>query len=156
MAAASSPAAPTMAILMSMKITPETAVVTKEPMRGTTFLAPLPMPTRTMRAMSMAAMPSAAKSMKGEVVVIWMTAAEMRPITRAWPTLGRTTRMVRQKAEMMNSGLMRPPEMPEIALPTVKLRMKPAARRTARRTRAWMSSLPWSAAATVRATGWAF
>ena len=85
-----------------------------------------------------------------------MTAAEMRPITRAWPTLGRTTRMVRQKAEMMNSGLMRPPEMLEIALPTVKLRIKPAARRTARRTRAWMSSLPWSAAATVRATGWAF
>ena len=41
-----------------------------------------------------------------------------------------------------------------MALPTVKLRMKPAARRTARRTRAWMSSLPWSAVATVRAAVW--
>ena len=33
-------------------------------------------------------MPSAAKSMNGEVVVIWITAAEMRPITSAWPMLG--------------------------------------------------------------------
>ena len=32
-----------------------------------------------MPAMSMAAMPSAAKSTNGEVVVIWITAAEMRP-----------------------------------------------------------------------------
>jgi len=59
----------------------------------------------------------------GEVVVIWITAAEMRPMTSAWPMLGRTTRMVRQKAEMMNSELIMPPEMPEMALPTVKLRM---------------------------------
>ena len=66
----------------------------------------------------------------------------MRPMTRAWGRLGRTTRMVRQKAEMMNSGLMSPPETLEMALPTVKLRMKPAARRMASRTRARMSSLP--------------
>ena len=105
-----------------------------------------------MPAMSMAAMPSAAKSTNGEVVVIWITAAEMRPMTSAWPMLGRTTRMVRQKAEMMNSGLIMPPEMPEIALPTVKLRMKPAASRMASRTRARTSSLPRSAVWTMR--GW--
>ncbi len=37
----------------------------------------------TMTAISMAAMPSAAKSTNGEVVVIWITAAEMRPMTSA-------------------------------------------------------------------------
>ena len=106
-----------------------------------------------MPAMSMAAMPSAAKSTNGEVVVIWITAAEIRPMMSAWPMLGRTTRMVRQKAEMMNSGLIMPPEMPEMALPTVKLRMKPAASRMASKTRARTSSLPRSAVWTVR--GWA-
>ena len=111
--------------------------------------------TPTMPAMSMAATPSAAKSMKGEVVVSWMTAAEMRPMMRAWPMLGRTTRIVRQKAEMMNSGLIMPPEMDEMALPTVKLRMKPAASRMASSTSAWRSSLPRLLVVTVRAC-WVF
>ena len=115
MAAASCSAAPTIAILMTMKMRPETAVVTKV---ATAVMGTLTEPfleaTPTMPAMSMAATPSAAKSMKGEVVVSWMTAAEMRPMTRAWPMLGRTTRIVRQKAEMMNSGLIMPPEMDEV------------------------------------------
>ena len=93
--------------------------------------------------------------MNGEVVVIWMTAAEMRPTMSAWPMLGRTTRIVRQKAEMMNSGLIMPPEIEEMALPTVKLRMKPAASSTASRTRAWRSSLSRSLVLTVRAC-WLF
>ena len=134
-----------------MKITPESRVVTKVPTSGVTLAAPPRMPARTMTAMTMAEMPSAAKSMKGEVVVIWMTAAEMRPITSAWLMLGRTMRMVRQNAEMMNSGLIMPADMDEMALPTVKLRMRPAASRMASRTRARISSLPWSLAVTVRA-----
>ena len=109
------------------------------------------MPALTMSAMTMAATPSATKSMPGDVVVTWMTAAEIRPMMSAWGTLGRMTRMARQNAEMMNSGAMAPPEMVEIALPTVKLRIKPAASRTASRTRLLMSRPPRSAAATVRA-----
>ena len=109
------------------------------------------MPALTMAAMSIAAMPSAAKSINGEVVVIWITAAEMRPMTSACGTLGRTTRIVRQKAEMMNSGLMAPPVALEMTLPTVKLRMKPAASNTASSTSALMSSLPWSVVLTMRA-----
>ena len=156
MAAASCSAAPTIAILMTMKMRPETAVVTKVATAVTgTLTEPFLEATPTMPAMSMAATPSAAKSMKGEVVVSWMTAAEMRPTTRAWPMLGRTTRIVRQKAEMMNSGLIMPPEMDEMALPTVKLRMKPAASRMASSTSAWRSSLPRLLVVTVRAC-WVF
>ena len=140
---------------MSMKMTPETTVVTKVPMAGVIFLAEPFMPAATMTDMSMAATPSAAKSTKGAVVVIWMTAAEMRPMMRAWPTFGRITRIVRQKAEMMNSGEIMPPETDDIALPTVKFKMKPAARRTARRTSARTSSLPWSSVVMVRAC-WVF
>ena len=73
-----------MAILMTMKMTPETKVVTKVATMATTGLTwPLLPAALTMAAISMAAMPSAAKSTNGEVVVIWITAAEMRPITRA-------------------------------------------------------------------------
>ena len=52
---------------------------------------------------------------------------------------------------MMNSGLMAPPVALEMTLPTVKLRMKPAASNTASSTSALMSSLPWSVVLTMRA-----
>ena len=87
------------------------------------------MPRRAKAAITRAAAPSAAKSMKGEVVVSWMTAAETSPMPRAWRAVGRMMRIARQKAEMMNSGLIMPADTAETALPTVKLRMKPAASR---------------------------
>lgn len=88
--------------------------------------------------------------------MIWMTAAEMSPITRACGMVGRMTRIARQKAETMNSGAMAPPETAEMALPAVKLRMKPAASRTASKTRLWMSRPRRSSMATVRGRplGW--
>ena len=93
------------------------------------------------------------KSAPGRLVVSWMTAAETRPMMSACTRLGRTTRMVMQKAEMMNSGLIMPADMAPMALPSVMLRMKPAASRTASNTRALMSSLPRSTVETVRAWG---
>ena len=154
MAAASSATRPIIAILMTMKMQPETRVVANVATAAATGeMVPRRDVAVTIAAMSIAAIPSAAKSINGELVVIWITAAEIRPMTSAWPRLGRTARIVRQKAEMMNSGLMTPPEMLEIALPTVKLRIKPAAKRTARRTRARTSRVPWSVVETVR--GWA-
>ena len=80
-----------------------------------------------------------------------MTAADTRPMTSAWPGLGRTTRMVRQKAEMMNSGLIMPADMAPMALPSVMFKMNPAASRMASSTSALMSSLPRSMEVTVRA-----
>ncbi len=126
-------------------------VVANVPMAGTKGAAGVRMPVSTMAAMRTAAMPSAMKSMPGEVVVTWITAAEMSPMTSAWGMVGRTIRMVRQKAEMMNSGEMAPAETAEIALPTVKLRMKPAASSTASRVRLLMSRPVCSRAAVARA-----
>ena len=108
-----------------------------------------------MVTLTVAEIPSAAKSMKGEVVVSWITAAEMRPMTSAWGMFGRTTRIVMQKAEIMNSGEIMPPDIVEIALPRVKFRMKPAASRMASRTRALRSRASVDLAETVRAC-WVF
>ena len=67
-----------------MKMTPETKVVTNVATMATTDLTwPSLAAALTMTAMSMAAMPSAAKSTNGDVVVIWITAAEIRPMMSA-------------------------------------------------------------------------
>lgn len=150
-AAASWAAAPIMAILASMKMTPETRVATKVPAAGVTLAAAPRMPRRAKPAITRAAAPSAAKSMKGEVVVSWMTAAETSPMPRAWRAVGRMMRIARQKAEMMNSGLIMPADTAEIALPTVKFKMKPAASRMPSRMSERTSSPSQGAAVTTRA-----
>ena len=55
---------------MTMKITPESTVVTNVPTAGMAALEPDFTPALTIAAMTMAATPSAAKSTNGEVVVI--------------------------------------------------------------------------------------
>ena len=69
-AAASSPTTPIMAILITMKMQPESTVVTNVPTKGIIFFAGVFMPAFTMSAITTAATPSAAKSINGDVVVI--------------------------------------------------------------------------------------
>ncbi len=111
-------------------------MVAKAPTKGTTPLGPRSPVMMTMVAIRTDAGRSQTYSRPGMDVVSWMTVAARRPMTAAWARVGRSSRIARQYEEMTNSGW-----MPVIAsaLPTVRLRMKPAASRIATRTRALTS-----------------